>query len=491
MNIIWIIVFILLYFYIVSCTFFTVQIAAVKGRRRAWGWLGFLLGILGFAIVCFLPNAKGVTGETNPIKTAFRKLSGVSPIAVWIMVAGVVVIVGGALLGTRLTTYFENRSHEKELSSAKSEAEYLTPSKVSGKVAGIFAGDGNNFAVTEAGDLYGWGQVGMTALDESGKVYENVKKIAAAGDTIYLLTADNTLYAKGNNKNSLIPGQEAEYVETFAKVEEDVKDIALSETVGAILKNSGNLYVVGINEYGQLGRATDRISDTESKMAGDVAKVEVTARSLYYMTTGGTVCGVGSNAYGQFGLGNEDAQGNPVKLMEGCSDFAAGEDFLLLLKAEGTVWSAGNDCYGQLGREIGELPEEAEEAPAEGEEAPAEGEEEEAYQPVPANVFGELPALAGATRVEAAGHSAFALIEKELYAWGHNHLGQLGNQSGNRELPTVVSREAVDISAGGNCTLILTEDGELKGAGDTRSYQLGARHNGKGFDEIAEVKADA
>lgn len=483
MNPVLIIGAVLVYFYIISCTFFTVQIAAVKGRRRAWGWLGFLLGIIGFAIVCFIPNAKGVTGETNPIKTAFRKLTGVSPIAVWIMVAGVVVIVGGALLGTNLTTYLENRSHERELSNIETTEELLTPSKVTGKVAGIFTGSGANFAVTESGDLYGWGKVGMAALDESGKVYQNVKKICAAGDTVYLLATDGTLYAKGNNKNSLIPGQAAEYVEAFVKVEGDVKDMALSETAGAILKNSGNLYVVGVNTYGQLGRSADRAADTNTKLAGNVAKVQVTGRSLYYMTADGTVCGVGSNAYGQFGLGHKEMQPSAVQLATGCTDFSAGEDFLLILKADGTVFSAGNDCYGQLGRTVGDATAETPLDPA----------SEEEYVPaeLKAEVFGRVWSLSEVTGLRAAGGSAFALVGAEVYAWGRNHLGQLGIEGGDVSQPTLVYSKAAALAAGGNCTLLLTEEGKLLGAGDTRSYQLGARHSGTGFDEIAEVKADA
>ena len=107
---------VLLYFCVVTCTFLAVQIARLKGRRRAWGWLGLLLGPIGVLLVCFIPNAKGVEGETNPVKMAFKKLTAVSPVVTWIFLAGIVLVVGGALAATRLTTYFENRTHEKELS---------------------------------------------------------------------------------------------------------------------------------------------------------------------------------------------------------------------------------------------------------------------------------------------------------------------------------------------------------------------------------------
>ncbi|MBQ6824234.1 MAG: hypothetical protein IJP27_06255 [Clostridia bacterium] len=477
MNIEGILFLLFLYFYLITCTFFTVQIAALKGRRRRWGWLGFLLGILGFAIVCFVPNAKGVEGETNPIKALFRKLRGISPIAMWILVGGVVLIVGGSVVATHVSTFLENRVHEKELMPEQEKELYLAPSKVVGKVASIAVGDRVSYAVTESGDLYGWGKVGLTSLDESGKVYQNVKKICAAGETIYLLTADHTLYARGDNSKGLIPGQKAEFVTDFVKIESDVKDMALSQTAGAILKNSGNLYVVGTNTYGQLGCSAEKVTNTNTKLAGKVTEVVVTARSLYYLNSDGVVFGVGNNAYGQFGLGNKDMQPAPVKLTENCSAIAAGDDFLVVLKKNGTVWSAGNNCYGQLGRE------DVEKAPVyeEGEEAPA-------ILPAVAAVFGQLE-LEGVTRIEAGAHNAFAFIGTEVYAWGHNHLGQLGSKDGNLKVPTLIHRKAAELVAGIDTTLILSEDGKLLGAGNPGNYRLGGRHNGKGFGEIAEVKS--
>ncbi len=474
-KILLVIALLLTYFYTVTCTFFAVEIAALKGRRRAWGWLGLLLGLIGIIIVCFLPNAKGIEGETNPVKAVLRKLTAASPVAVWIVVAGVIVVAGGTLLGTRLTTYLENRAHEKELSETVTDVELLTPAEVRGKVAAVFCGDGSNYAVTESGDLYGWGKVGMTALDESGKVYQNVKKVSEAGETLYLLATDGTLYAKGNNKNGLIPGQNGENVGSFVKIEEKVLDMALSETVGAILKESGSLYVVGMNTYGQLGRAAERVTDTSQKLAEKVQKVVVTGRSLYYLTTDGVVYGVGNNAYGQFGLGHRDAQGVPVKLTDNCKDIAAGEDFLLVLKKDGTVWSAGNNCYGQLGRQIGDGIKE-------------EGAAEDAIVPMPENVFGQVAVLSEVTRLEAGGHSAFALVGEELFGWGQNHLGQLGSDGGDLDLPTVMHRSAAEVAAGGNCTMLVTADGKLLGAGDRQNYQLGARSGNDGFREVAEVK---
>ncbi|MBQ7936015.1 MAG: hypothetical protein IJ333_06665, partial [Clostridia bacterium] len=229
---------VLFYFYTVTCTFLAVQIAAVKGRRRSWCWLALFFGAIGLIVICCLPNAKGVEGETNPVKMALKKLTAVSPAVVWIFVLGLVVVVGGALLATSFTTYLQNRAHEKELNAGTGDQQILCPATVADGVAGIFTGSGNNFAVNQSGALYGWGALNMTALDESGKLYENVLKVQTVGDTCFLLTKDGVLYARGDNQKGIIPNQTAAWLDALVQVEPDVKDFSVSETAGAVVKNT-------------------------------------------------------------------------------------------------------------------------------------------------------------------------------------------------------------------------------------------------------------
>ena len=51
----------------------------------------------------------------------------------------------------------------RELSDRKGDTQtVLSPSTVQGKVQAVCAGDGNNFAITESGDLYGWGSIDLS-----------------------------------------------------------------------------------------------------------------------------------------------------------------------------------------------------------------------------------------------------------------------------------------------------------------------------------------
>ncbi len=449
---------ILFYFYTVTCAFLTVQVAAIKGRRRLWGWLGVLLGVIGLVIVCFLPNGKGVKGNTNPIRGAFKKLSGISPVAVWIVVAGIFVVVGGALLGTRLTAYIENRSHEKELVQEEGEEPLLKPETIYGAVADVFCGEEVQFALTEKGDLYGFGRVDMEPLEDSGLLYKKVKKICTAGKTIYLLTTDGTLYAKGDNTNSLIPGQKPEQIQNFVKIDEDVKDMALSPTAGAFIKENGNLYVCGVNIYGQLGTEEARVDHAGHRLAEKVAKVVVTTRSLYYRTEDGVVFALGNNAYGQFGLGHKDSSGVPVQIAAKCKDIAAGADFTLLLMKDGSVLTAGNDAFGQLGRETAEEREEALDA------VETVTEEESEEDTVLSQMkFGPVELEDQAAKIAASNHTAYVLVGEELYGWGQNHCGQIGSADLRVMSPKSIHTTVADLAAGDETLMVITQGGKLLG----------------------------
>ncbi len=487
------------YFYIITCTFFTAQVAQEKGRKRHWGWLGFLLGLIGFVIVCFLPNSKKVTGETNPIRLAFKRLRSISPIAVWIVLAGIPVVILGAVFGPKLVDFFAEQGQNAVMVEEEDEETYLHPTTVKGDVQSLYCGEQSNYVITVAGDVYAWGDTELADADKSGVVYRKAKKLCMAGDTYYVLTADGVLYAKGNNANHLIPGQSGEKVKDFVKVEGKVKDMALCESMGAILKDSGNLYVYGVNTYGQLNTEKPSVSGTDYLLAKNIKKVIATDRTLYYMDDKGEVFAVGNNAYGQFGKGNTEPQPTAVKIAKNCTDVAAGDDFVMLLKKDGTVWTAGNDCYGQLGRKTAEqLDQELSEADkanatvkeedADEESKKKEEKEEKEPECIKAASFGKVEELSDVTAIAAGGRCAFAFCGEELYAWGENYLGQLGlDPVAGVILPELVHEEALTVDTNGSCTLLFTKDGELLGAGDRRYQQLGEQ-SGDGFTALADVK---
>ncbi len=470
---------ILFYFYTISCAFLAVRIAAVKGRKRAWGWLGVVFGLLGVVVVCFMPNVKGIKGETNPIRSVFKKWTRVSPIAVWIVIVGVFVVAGGALLGNTIITAVENHRHAKEL-VVEEDTEVLNPSAVYGAVADVFCGKDQQFAVTEQGDLYGWGKIGLKPLDESGLLYKNVSKVYSTGETVYVLTKEGILYGVGNNENALIPTSKEPVVTEFVQIDTQVKAAAISGTVGAYIKESGNLYVYGVNTYQQLGSDQNKIDHTEHRLAENAVKVVATNRSLYYMVEGGTVYAVGNNAYGQFGLDNQKTYGVAVQIASDCKDFAAGDDFTILLKNDGSVHTAGSKAYGQLGRQTLEEWEEEQKAIQT-------VQEEEKPDLQKQSEFGPVELEKAPSAIGAGAHSSYVLIGEELYGWGDNYCHQLGDGAIKQKEPKMIHKTVAEFSAGDRCVLLITQGGKLLGAGDRRYEQLGAL-SGEGFEAVAQIK---
>lgn len=470
---------VLFYFYTVSCGFLAVRIAALKGRKRAWGWLGVVFGLLGVAIICFVPNANGVKGETNPIKSVFKKWTRVSPIAVWIVIVGVFVVAGGALLGNTIITAVENHRHAKEL-VVEEDAAVLNPSAVYGAVADVFCGKDNQFAITEQGDLYGWGKLDLKPLGESDLLYKNASKVCSSGETVYVLTKDGELYGTGNNENALIPTSKEPTVSEFVLIDTQVKAATISDTVGAYVKESGNLYVYGVNTYHQLGSDQQRIDHTAHRLAENAVKVVATNRSLYYLLQDGTVYALGNNAYGQFGVGNTKAYKEAVKIAENCKDFAAGDDFTILLKKDGSVYTAGSNAYGQLGRQTLEEWEEEQKAIQT-------VQEEEKPDLQKQSKFGAVELEKAPSAIGAGAHTTYALIGEELYGWGDNYCHQLGDGAVKQKEPLLIHKTVAEFAAGNRCVLLITQGGKLLGAGDRRYEQLGAL-SGEGFEAVAQIK---
>ena len=128
--------------------------------------------------------------------------------------------------------------------------------------------------------------------------------------------------------------------------------------------------------------------------------------------------------------------------------------------------SSGDDEYGQLGRAVGGGG---------------------SFDSFPDTVL--FPGLSGSIIAIAAGgyHSLALSSSGQLYAWGENNEGQLGNTTNNgssnpNQTPAVVAVPAgagtiVRIAGGIDFTLALTSSGSLYGFGDNSAGQLGITTN--------------
>ncbi|WP_243310361.1 C10 family peptidase [Fundidesulfovibrio agrisoli] len=218
---------------------------------------------------------------------------------------------------------------------------------------------------------------------------------------------------------------------------------------------SGTTYTITVKKTGYsfpttqvaVGTSTDH-----SITAGNVAGVDFTGTTVattrndldfsagnahtLALKSDGTVWAWGNNAYGQLGTGDTTDRRTPARIpgLTGVVALAAGSMHSLALKSDGTVWAWGRNNAGQLG--TGDLSD----------------------RPTPTQVA--FTGLNGATitAIDASGSNTSLAIDsnQNVWAWGQNDLGQLGNGSNtNSAVPgQVVSSQggyvtgATTISAG-------------------------------------------
>ncbi len=134
---------------------------------------------------------------------------------------------------------------------------------------------------------------------------------------------------------------------------------------------------------------------------------------------------------------------------------AQGNNFTVTLKADGTVWMAGNNEYGQLGN------------------GTTTNSNETIQVKVDVNTY-----LKNISKIAVGESHILALTtEGEVYAWGRNNYGQLGqSNTNNLSYATKVKgglTNIVDITAGTYHSIAITSSGEMYVWGDNRSRQLG------------------
>ena len=185
--------------------------------------------------------------------------------------------------------------------------------------------------------------------------------------------------------------------------------------------------------------------------------------------SGGTLLSFGYNYFGQLGSATNDksSMANPtptaVALPGEVTQAAAGSDFSLAVTSTGQLYGFGDNQYGQLGNatnNVGNTP-----------------------NPVPTLVA--LPGEGGTVTQVAAGydHTLAVTSSGQLYAFGDNYHGQLGNATNEgasvpNPTPTLVtlpggSGTVTQVAAGDDFSLVVTSTGELFAFGDNEYGQLG------------------
>ncbi len=295
------------------------------------------------------------------------------------------------------------------------------------------------------------------ALDEQGAIW-------GCGHTSDGQLGDGT-YSSGTTERN-------EYVfkKRVDKTEEGIKftTIASGEEHSFALDNKGNIWGCGYNRYGTLGDGTS--STTAINKLKQITNCEESGIRFIQIVAGnnhgvalderGNIWAWGSNSSGQLGDGTTTTSRVPKQITNyeestiKFTQIAASGNYSLAIDEKGNIWSWGANSFGQLGdgtKTTSKVPKQI------------------------TNYEGNVRF----TQIASASDHALALDEQgNIWLWGHNNKGQLGNGTTEESLvPKQMTNDEklkfMQISAGGNHSLALDERGNIWSWGFNSFGQLG------------------
>jgi alpha-tubulin suppressor-like RCC1 family protein len=318
---------------------------------------------------------------------------------------------------------------------------------------------------------------------------------AALGSTHSLaLTSSGQLYAFGGNSE----GQLGNAINnTTTSPNPTPTPVSLPGMKGAVTQisagaafslagtSSGQLYAFGRNDFGQLGSATNNATNNPNPTptlvnlpgaSGPVAEIAAGGDHTLVLTTANQLYAFGWNYYGQLGraANNGINVANPTPTLVGLpgatgsvTQIAAGAFHSLALTSTGQLYAFGENLFGELGSATNSGTE----------------------KPNPTPTLVSLPGATGpVTQIAAGGFFSLAATSTgQLYAFGHNRLGELGSTMSNgtdtpNPTPTLVSLPGATgpvtrLAAGLNHSLAATSTGQLYAFGYNGSGELGSAIN--------------
>ena len=313
------------------------------------------------------------------------------------------------------------------------------------KVIYISAGSYHSIAVNSNGDLYSWGWNGQGQLGNGTNTDSNVP--------LPVRTAGTPMAGK------------------------KIIQTAIGVTHSMALDSEGKVYSWGANDQGQLGNGTATNSNlpvevkTEgTPMAGKkIIQTAIGVTHSMALDSEGKVYSWGENVNGLLGTGDAMPALSPVLVetwrtpMEGKKivQISAGGAHSMALDSEGNIYAWGWGGEGQLGN----------------------GENNNSN--VPILVKKEGTGLEGKTIKKVMAGGMFSMVltsDGSLYSWGKNSYGQIGDgTTNNYNLAVAVKTEGtpmagktvVDFSISNEHTVALTSDGQIYAWGRNESGQLG------------------
>ncbi|XP_038616113.1 E3 ubiquitin-protein ligase HERC2 [Tachyglossus aculeatus] len=332
-----------------------------------------------------------------------------------------------------------------------------------------------------SGTIYGWGHNhrGQLGGIEGAKVkvptpceaLATLRPVQLIGgeQTLFAVTADGKLYATGYGAGGRLGIGGTESVSTPTLLESIqhvfVKKVAVNSGGKhcLALSSEGEVYSWGEAEDGKLGHGNrspcDRPRVIESLRGIEVVDIAAGGAHSACITVAGDLYSWGKGRYGRLGHGDSEDQLKP-KLVEALQGYrvidiacGSGDAQTLCLTDDDTVWSWGDGDYGKLGR----------------------GGSDGCKVPMKIDSLTGL----GVVKVECGSQFSVALTKSgAVYTWGKGDYHRLGHGSDDhvrrpRQVQGLQGKKVIAIATGSLHCVCCTEDGEVYTWGDNDEGQLG------------------
>uniref|UniRef100_A0A8C0VK07 E3 ubiquitin-protein ligase HERC2 n=1 Tax=Cyanistes caeruleus TaxID=156563 RepID=A0A8C0VK07_CYACU len=332
-----------------------------------------------------------------------------------------------------------------------------------------------------SGTIYGWGHNhrGQLGGIEGAKVkvptpceaLATLRPVQLIGgeQTLFAVTADGKLYATGYGAGGRLGIGGTESVSTPTLLESIqhvfIKKVAVNSGGKHCLALSfeGEVYSWGEAEDGKLGHGNrspcDRPRVIESLRGIEVVDIAAGGAHSACITAAGDLFTWGKGRYGRLGHGDSEDQLKP-KLVEALQGYrvidiacGSGDAQTLCLTDDDTVWSWGDGDYGKLGR----------------------GGSDGCKVPMKIDSLTGL----GVVKVECGSQFSVALTKSgAVYTWGKGDYHRLGHGSDDhvrrpRQVQGLQGKKVIAIATGSLHCVCCTEDGEVYTWGDNDEGQLG------------------
>ncbi|MFC8826523.1 RCC1 domain-containing protein [Streptomyces sp. NPDC057137] len=279
-----------------------------------------------------------------------------------------------------------------------------------------------------------WGHNASGQLGNGGRTNRNVPTavarlvditdVAAGGEHALALDGNGQVFSWGDNNYGQLGNNrtgDTRAVPNAVQGLPKVKQVSAGCDFSLALTETGKVYAWGRGVYGQLASGTRATSSVPREVQGlsNITDIDAGCHHALAVTADKTVKSWGHNSSGQLGDSSTKSSVTPVDVdwLKDVSDIEAGANHNYAMTGDGRVWGWGNNQNNQL----------LEADPA------AKGTKTFTNRTAPI----DIPRLEGAQQVAAGAQHGIAVFGEDVFAWGHNTEGQLGNSSTTSSIQSV------------------------------------------------------